>query len=66
VDSIWTVGGTAKYCSKTPIVMGNFNGNVLAQKNAKKGKRPDLKALIEMKEMKIYGIPYPERNDKHH
>jgi hypothetical protein len=26
--------------------MGNFNGNVLAQKKAKKGKRPDLKALL--------------------
>ena len=25
--------------------MGNFNGNALAQKIAKKGKRPDLKAL---------------------
>jgi hypothetical protein len=30
---------------KTTILMGNFNGNVLAQKIAKKGKRPDLKAL---------------------
>ena len=25
--------------------MGNINGNVLAQKNAKKGKRPDFQAL---------------------
>ena len=32
-------------CSKPPIVMGNFNGNILAQKNAIKGKRPDFQAL---------------------
>ena len=32
-----------KKCSKPPIVMGNFNGNALAQKIAKKGKNWTLK-----------------------
>jgi hypothetical protein len=30
-------------CAKPPIVMGNFNGNALAQKIAKKGKNRTLK-----------------------
>ena len=30
-------------CAKTPIVMGNFNGNALAQKTSKKGKNRTLK-----------------------
>jgi hypothetical protein len=29
--------------------MGNFNGNVLAQEMAKKGKKPDFKALLNRK-----------------
>ena len=40
-------------CSKPPIVMGNFNGNVLAQKYAKKGKRPDFQTLPLMLKMEL-------------
>jgi hypothetical protein len=36
--------------------MGNFNGNVLAQKIAKKGQKPDLKTLIIDRDFKILAI----------
>jgi len=32
-------------CSNTPIVMGIFHDNVLAQKKGQKGQKPDLKTL---------------------
>jgi len=32
-------------CSHTLIVMGNFNGNVLAQKKGQKAKKPDFQTL---------------------
>ena len=37
-------------CFKTSIMMGNFDGNVLAQKYTKKGKRPDFQTLKATKE----------------
>jgi hypothetical protein len=41
------IGPTTKIlCSKTPIMMENFNGNALAQKYTQKGKRRDFQALI--------------------
>jgi hypothetical protein len=33
-------------CSNTPIVMGNFYGNVLAQKRGQNAKRPDFQTLF--------------------
>ena len=33
-------------CSHTLIVMGNFNGNVLAQKKGQKAKKPDFQTLV--------------------
>ena len=36
-------------CSHTPIVMGNFNGNILAQKKGQKAKRPDFQALVAIR-----------------
>jgi len=34
-------------CSNTPIVMGIFNGNILAQKRGQKGKKLDLKHYLQ-------------------
>jgi len=34
-------------CSQTPIVVGNFYSNILAQKKGQKTKKPDFQALVQ-------------------
>ena len=41
-------------CSQTPIVMGNFYGNVLAQKKGQKTKKPDFQALVQKKKRILF------------